>query len=263
MTRSARPDTYGQLGDVDGPGVFFRRSNEGAIGPVLVRATDARPSGSDRIARQGAAAAWLFTATFLVLNATYVALAVTGPPQWEGLGHYVATWSWIEFAPQAVGIVALPVLGFVLAAVHLAAPPERRASSLSALLFGTAFIVVVWSGYVLQLVWLLPALAAGSDSALVETMVFRNPDGLAWALNYAGWGLSGLTGIALSGVFRGGRLESRLRWLFLAYGVANLLLLPQLALRLDLLALPAIASWLLVLPVATGHLAVWFGRGRS
>lgn len=50
-------------------------------------------------ARWGAAAAWGFTALFVVSNATYIVLALTGPGQWRGVQYYLHTWTVLEFVP--------------------------------------------------------------------------------------------------------------------------------------------------------------------
>jgi hypothetical protein len=81
-----------------------------------------------------------------------------------------------------------------------------------------------------------------------------------WAVNVAGWVLSGLMACALAAALAGGRLETRARWLFAAYGAAQLLLVPWFALGLDVLGVPIALSWVVVLPLATGHLAVWMHR---
>jgi hypothetical protein len=196
---------------------------------------------------------------FVVLNAVYVVLMRSAPTAWRGVEDYLDTWIVLEQGPQVVGLVALPVLGFVLAALHQLAPPARREFSHTALLFGFAFITVTWTGYFLQVAWLIPHIQDGSRAG-IEMMAFRNNAGLAWAVDVAGWALSGFMGVALFGVFPGRGLEARLRRLFLGYGVANLLLLPWLMFDIASLGIPIIASWLLVLPAATAQLAIWFRR---
>lgn len=158
-----------------------------------------------------------------------------------------------------MGLVALPVFALLLVAVHRAAPPERATFSLAGLGFGFAFVAIVWVGYAVQVAWLWPNLRAGIDTG-VELLAFRNPRGLGWALNYAGWSLSGAAALALAPVFHGDRLQRRLRALLVCYGAANLLLLPSYGFGVELLSLPAAVSWLVVLPVAALHIAVWFRR---
>jgi hypothetical protein len=210
------------------------------------------------VARPGVATATAFAGLFTVMNLTYVPLIAAGRT-WQGVDDYLAMWHWTEFGPQAVGLVALPVFALLLVAVHRAAPPDRATLSLAGLGFGFAFVVVVWVGYVVQVAWLWPNLRAGVDTG-VELLAFRNPHSLAWALNYAGWSLSGAAALALAGMFRGDRLQRRLRALLVFYGAANLLLLPSYGFGVELLSVPAVASWLVVLPVAALHLAVWFHR---
>jgi hypothetical protein len=216
-----------------------------------------RPDATE-VARLGVAAALAFTGLLTLMNLAYVPLVAAGRT-WQGVDDYLATWHWTEFGPQTVGLVALPVFAVLLAAVHRAAPPERTAFSLAALGFGFAFVAVVWVGYVVQVAWLWPTLRAGIDTG-VELLAFRNPAGLGWALNYAGWSLSGAAALALAPVFGGDRLQRRIRALLVCYGAANLLLLPGYGLGVELLSLPAAVSWLVVLPVAALHMAVWFRR---
>lgn len=83
---------------------------------------------------------------------------------------------------------------------------------------------------------------------------------MAGAVNVAGWVLSGPMAWALAAAFAGGRLERRARWLFASYGAAQLLLVPWFALGLHVLTVPIALSWIVVLPLATGHLAMWMHR---
>lgn len=210
------------------------------------------------VARLGITAALAFTGLLTLMNLAYVPLVAAGRT-WQGVDDYLATWHWTEFGPQTVGLVALPVFALLLVAVHRAAPPERATFSLAGLGFGFAFVAIVWVGYAVQVAWLWPNLRAGIDTG-VELLAFRNPRGLGWALNYAGWSLSGAAALALAPVFHGDRLQRRLRALLVCYGAANLLLLPSYGFGVELLSLPAAVSWLVVLPVAALHIAVWFRR---
>jgi hypothetical protein len=214
-------------------------------------------------ARWGAAAAWAFTGVFVVYNAAYAVLALTGPNGWRGVEDYLQTWTVLEFVPQMLGLVALPLLGFALVAAHRLAPPPRRVFTLAALACGLAFLTVVWVGYFVQVAWLLPTLRAGTATPGVELLVWRGMASPGWAVNVAGWVLSGFMAWALAAALLGGRFETRARWLFVAYGVAQLLLIPWFALGMDVLGIPIAVSWVVVLPVATGHLAVWMHRAGS
>lgn len=209
--------------------------------------------------RVGEAAAWVFTVLFVALNLMYVPLFTTARP-WLGVDDYLETVRWVEFGPQAVGLVALPVFALLLVAVHQATPPERSLVSLAAVGFGMAFVAIVWVGYFVQLAWVYPNAVNGADAG-VELLAFRNPRGLGWALNHAGWALSGIAALALARAFTGGGLEARLRWLLAGYGLANLLLVPAYASDSVALSLPAAVSWLVLLPVISAHLGLWFQRG--
>jgi hypothetical protein len=217
---------------------------------------DVRPAAG--VAPFGVAAALAFTGLFTVMNLAYVPLIAAGRA-WRGVDDYLATWHWTEFGPQAVGLVALPVFAVLLVTLYRAAPSDRATFSLAGLLFGFAFVAVVWVGYVVQVAWLWPNLRAGVDTG-VELLAFRNARSVGWALNHAGWSLSGAAALALSGMFRGDRLQRRLRALLVFYGGANLLLLPSYGFGVELLSVPAVVSWLVVLPVAALHIAAWFHR---
>jgi cardiolipin synthase (CMP-forming) len=131
-------------------------------------------------------------------NAAYVALALTGPRECRGVGDYLQTWSVLEFLPQMLGLVALPLLGLSLVAAHQLVHPARQVFSLAAVVAGAAFLTVVWVGYLVQVAWLLPALQAGWAGG-VELLAWRSMGSPGWAVNVAGWTLSGAMGWALAG----------------------------------------------------------------
>jgi hypothetical protein len=210
--------------------------------------------------RVGEPAAWAFTFLIVALNLMYVPLLITARP-WRGVEDYLATVRWVEFGPQAVGLVALPVFAVLLIAVHRATPPERSVLSLAAVGFGLAFVATVWVGYVVQVAWVYPNAVDGVDAG-IELLAFRNPRGLGWALNHAGWALSGMAALALAGTFPGRGREAGLRWLLAGYGLANLLLIPAYATGSELLSLPAAVSWLVVLPAISVQLGRWFRQAR-
>lgn len=165
-------------------------------------------------------------------------------PRVHGVADYLQTWRLLEFAPQMLGLVALPLLGLTRDAVHQlvdrpqGVQPVRRGRRSGLPHRGVGRLPRVGRVAV-------PALHAGSTTGV-------DLRGAAWtaspAVNVGRWTLSALMGWVLAATVTGGPLAARTRSLFVTYGTAPLLI-PWLALDTTLLAVPIALSWLVELHV--------------
>ena len=169
-----------------------------------------------------------------------------------------------ESASTATGLIVLLapslLLGsaflVLLAAVHQAAPPERRIWSQAALAFGTVYAVLISMTYFVQLTLVAPRIAQGRTAG-IEAFLFVPFDSFLYSVDLLGYSFMSAATLFLAPVFGGPGLERTAR----VFLVANGLLIPFLVGQLYLNALiwPA-SAWAITFPGATWTLAMLFRR---
>jgi hypothetical protein len=186
----------------------------------------------------------------------------------------LAEWSgWLgsdggpESSSTLVGIVVLLppslLLGtaflVLLVSIHQAAPPEKKVWSQAAMMFGTAYTVLISMTYFVQLTLVAPRIAQGRTDG-IEMFLFVPFDSFLYAVDILGYSFMSVATLFVAPVFAGRGLERAARLLLTANG----LLLPFLVGQMYFHALiwPA-AIWAVTFPGATWVLAVLFRRART
>ena len=137
--------------------------------------------------------------------------------------------------------------------------PDRKVWSHAAVVFATAYTVLISINYYVQLTWVAPRLAAGRIQG-TEPFQFVVFDSFLYAVDILGYSFMSVATLFAARVFTGGGLERRVR-LFLT---ANGLLLPFIALQMYYHPLIWIASlWAVTFPGSTWLLAVLFHRAST
>jgi hypothetical protein len=147
----------------------------------------------------------------------------------------------------------------LMVSIHQAAEASTRIWSHLAVAFATIYAALVSLVYYVQLAFVLPRLADGRTQG-IELLVFEPFDSFLYAVDVYGYSLMSLSTLFAAAVFKGEGLE---RWIRVAL-IANGCLIPFLALQM--FWPPLIwggALWAITFPVATGLLAVHFGRLRA
>ena len=147
----------------------------------------------------------------------------------------------------------------LLVSIHQLATAERRVWSHSAVVFGTAYAVLISTVYFVQLTLVGPRIARGQVEG-IEMFLFVPFDSFLYAVDILGYSFMSVATLFAAMVFTGKGLERVVR-LFL---IANGLLLPFLALQMYFHGLIWIASlWAVTFPGATWSLAVLFRRAAT
>ena len=147
----------------------------------------------------------------------------------------------------------------LLVSIHQLAAAERRVWSHSAVVFGTAYAVLISTVYFVQLTLVGPRIARGQVEG-IEMFLFVPFDSFLYAVDILGYSFMSVATLFAAMVFTGKGLERVVR-LFL---IANGLLLPFLALQMYFHGLIWIASlWAVTFPGATWSLAVLFRRAPA
>ena len=165
------------------------------------------------------------------------------------------------------GLVALLTPSFFLGSsfllmmvsVHYLAAPDRKVWSHAALVFATAYAVLISTVYFVQLTLVAPHLARG-DTAGLEPFLFVPFDSFLYAVDILGYSFMSVATLLAARVFVGGRDDRLVRWFLTANG----LLLPFIALQMYLHALIWVAAlWAITFPASTWALALHFRRAAT
>jgi hypothetical protein len=145
------------------------------------------------------------------------------------------------------------------ACIHESATPDRRIWSLAALVFATAYTVLISINYFVQLTWVAPRLLAGRTQG-IEPFLFMPFDSFLYAVDILGYSFMSVATLFAARVFDRPGLERSVILLLTANG----LLLPFIGLQMYVHWFIWIASlWGVTFPAATWGLALLFNRMRT
>lgn len=171
-----------------------------------------------------------------------------------------------ESGSTLLGIVVLLTPSFLLGSsflvlvvsIHQIAAPERTIWSHLAVVFATAYTVLISLVYFVQLTFVAPHIARGQTQG-IEPYLFVPFDSFLYSVDILGYSFMSVSTLFAARVFTGGGLRRVVR-LFLT---ANGLLLPFIALQIYFHPLIWIAAlWGITFPASTWTLAVLF-RGAA
>jgi hypothetical protein len=199
-----------------------------------------------------------------VLATVFSLTYVTGQlAEWAGL---MGSGGGPENASTALGIVVLltPSLFLgssflvLMVSVHEMAPPARKIWSHAAVVFATAYTVLISINYFVQLTWVAPRIVAGRTQG-IELFLFTPFDSFLYAVDILGYSFMSVATLFVAMVFPGGGMNRVVR----VFMFANGLLLPFIALQMYFHALIWIAAlWAVTFPGGTWALAILFRRAR-
>ena len=146
----------------------------------------------------------------------------------------------------------------LLVSIHQVALPERKIWSHTAVVFGTAYAVLISIVYFVQLTLVAPRLLRGQVEG-IEMFLFVPFDSFLYAVDILGYSFMSVATLFAARVFIGGGLNRVIRLLLTANG----LLLPFIALQMFFHPLIWVASlWAVTFPGSTWALAIFFRRGK-
>jgi hypothetical protein len=195
---------------------------------------------------------------------------IEDPSNGKVIGQIVEWLGWMgsgggpENASTPLGIVVLLtpsiLLGssflVLLVALHQATPTDKRVWSLSAVVFGTAYALLVSMTYFVQLTLVAPRIARGEVRG-IEMFLFVPFNSFLYAVDILGYSFMSVATLFAALAFTGRGLERVARWFLIANG----LLIPFLVLQMYFhwLIWPA-ALWAVTFPGSTWALALLFRR---
>lgn len=147
----------------------------------------------------------------------------------------------------------------LVVSIHQLSSPDRRIWSHAAVVFATAYAVLISINYFVQLTWVAPHLARGQTQGL-EPFLFVPFDSFLYSVDILGYSFMSVATLFAARVFTGSGQERVVR-LFLT---ANGLLLPFIALQMYAHWLIWIAAlWAVTFPGSTWSLAILFRRAGT
>jgi hypothetical protein len=220
-----------------------------AIGPVQIR-EGISPSTK---------AVGLWSAVFATVFS--IAYVIGQLAEWLG---WLGSGGGPESASTPLGLVVLltpslflgPSFLLVAVSIHELASPDRKIWSHAAVVFATAYTVLIGMNYFVQLTWVTPRLAAGRTAG-IEQFLFVPFDSFLYAVDILGYSFMSVATLFAAMVFTGKGIERITRWFLISNG----LLLPFIALQMYWHGLIWIAAlWAVTFPGATWCVAVVFRR---
>jgi hypothetical protein len=147
----------------------------------------------------------------------------------------------------------------LVVSIHQLASPDRKVFSHAAVVFATAYTVLISINYYVQLTWVAPRLAAGRTMGM-EQFLFVPFDSFLYAVDILGYSFMSVATLFAAMVFTGRGIERVARWFLIANG----LLLPFIALQMYWHWMIWIATlWAVTFPGSTWSLAILFRRAAT
>lgn len=144
----------------------------------------------------------------------------------------------------------------LVVSIHQLASPNRRVWSHAAVVFATAYAVLISMVYFVQLTLIAPRVARGQIEG-IEVFLFVPFDSFLYAVDILGYTFMSVATLFAAMVFTGKGLERVVR----SFLTANGLLLPFLAVQMYFHPLIWIAAlWAVTFPGSTWSLAILFRR---
>jgi hypothetical protein len=181
------------------------------------------------------------------------------PASWTGIAAYATTFRLIEML-NLIPALLLPWPYLVMmVSIHYYAREEQRVWTLSGLAISIVYAGLASANYFIQLVVVRPSLLSGETEGL-GLFVAANFHSVFWALANS-YAVQSFALLFVAGVFSGGQLERWIRWTFIAVGItAPVQLAFTLGFLSPVLALPALAVWIIGVPLGCFLLAALFRR---
>jgi len=144
----------------------------------------------------------------------------------------------------------------MMVCIHQLAAQEKRVWTQAALVFATAYTVLISINYFVQLTWVTPRLMAGRTEG-IEHFLFVPFDSFLYSVDILGYSFMSVATLLAASAFSGPRMERLAKWFL----VANGLLLPFIALQMYWHAFIWVASlWAVTFPGACIAIAIIFRR---
>jgi hypothetical protein len=160
------------------------------------------------------------------------------------------------------GILLAPIFIVLMVCIHYYAPNDKKIFSQIGLSFALVYAAVIITDYFIQFTIVIPSILSGETAGLALLTQY-NPHGIFIALEGLGYLMMSVAFLFIAAVFAGGKLESAIRWIFIAGFILAIVSFTALSLlRYDIVAFEVTIltiNWI-VLIVSGALLSVLFRR---
>jgi len=151
-----------------------------------------------------------------VLAALFIFLGLFGSSYTESnpypyIGSFIKTIDYMLFYPA---FLLAPVFIVLLSCIYQYTHPARKIFSFIALLFGLIYAAIIIPDYFILWNVDLPSIISG-QTANLSLISLYNPHGIFIALESLAYIMMSVSFLFLAPVFRGGRIEKALKWIFI------------------------------------------------
>jgi hypothetical protein len=204
----------------------------------------------------------LFAMLGLILIAANIGIGFSGQWRaWEGMEAYAAWYASlrINFFTIAFIVSFLMTTLFlgIMSALHSLAPDEKKILGTFGISFTVVCVALVSVTYYTQLSVVRNSIQRGEIEELTR-FVYQSPNSFVFAIDILGFFFLGLAAFCVAPLLKGA-----LRWLFIAFGIENIVGLLAHAFDMQLVLLFYNLVMTLTIFIASIMLTIHFGRGRG
>jgi hypothetical protein len=152
-----------------------------------------------------------------------------------------------------VGFLVAPTFIVMMACIYSTAPDDRRFLGLIGLSFALIYGTLISFNYFVDLTFVR------QSTFDVEVFNMLNTSSMFWVIEVLGYFFMGLSTLFAAPIFKLGKLETSIRWLFITNGALGILGLVGYTLNWSVsLLLGGLIVWDVVMPVSTALVAYRF-----
>jgi len=156
-----------------------------------------------------------------------------------------------------VGFLLTSSFLVVIACIHSYASEERKVFSLVGLSFAIIYATLISVNYFIQLTFVR------QTTFDVSIFDMTNNQSMMWVIEVLGYFFMGLSTLFAAPVFGSGKVESLVKWLFVANGILGILTPIGYALNLPIqVLLGGLIIWDILMPISTALLAYFFRQAE-
>jgi hypothetical protein len=182
--------------------------------------------------------------------------------EWSGIESYAKDFTFFQMANFIPVILLTLTIVIVMACIHCVAPEAKKVFTLVGVAFSSVYAAIICTNYYIQLFVVRLNLLKGDLDGLA-LLAHPNLHSVFFALETIGYTFLSLAILFASPVFGGGKLESWIRWLFIASGALGIFGAIVAPFDQPMLVFAGLGIWSLTFPVSTILVSLFFRKAQK
>ncbi len=183
---------------------------------------------------------------------------------WHGVQAYVPVFTqqhWQMLAFVIPCFLIAPSYLIMASCIHRLTPENKKILSLLGVVFAVAYLAQITANYYLQMTAISQSITAGQLDG-VAMFAFGNLNSVFWAMEALGYTWLSISMIFIGLLFKGGRIETAIKWIFIVNGILGAIAPIQAVLQLNT---PPISLLLFAFtfPISTILIALLFHKAKK